>query len=86
LRFMAHTAGRILVPGGTDDLGTYSQTLFFGVTLDLLLHCLDEFGAIRLPHSLMVVHHQKVGYVNYFLSFELLPDNDIPIASSAHVC
>jgi hypothetical protein len=30
--------------------------------------------------------HQKVGYVNYFLSFELLPDNDIPIASSAHVC
>jgi len=32
------------------------------------------------------IMHQKVGYVNYFLSFELLPDNDIPITSSSHVC
>ncbi len=28
----------------------------FSVTLDLLLHRHDEFGAIRLPHGLMVVH------------------------------
>jgi hypothetical protein len=41
LSFMTHPARRILVPYGTNNVGTISQTSNPGVALDFVSHCLN---------------------------------------------